>query len=221
MKKLASLALGIVLLLALTACGTTNGSSPSQAESNSSDTKAVSGTAEVNTSTNVPSSDSHKNGKVLIAYFSCTGNTKKIAGYIAKTMTADQYEIIPEKPYSTDDLNYNNPKSRTSLEQKDDSERPAIAGKVDHMDEYDVVFIGYPIWWGQAPHIISTFLESYDFSAKTVIPFCTSGSSEIEGSVPKLQSCCSDKTTWLTGKRFGGNAEASEVEKWVNSLELR
>ena len=221
MKRLASLALGMVLLLALTACGTTNRLNPSQAESNSSDTKAVSETAEVNTSTNVPSSDSQKNGKVLIAYFSCTGNTKKTAGYIAKAITADQYEIIPEKLYSTDDLNYNNPKSRSSLEQKDDSARPVITGKIDHMDEYDVVFIGYPIWWGQAPRIISTFLESYDFSAKTVIPFCTSGSSGIEGSVPKLQSCCSNKTTWLTGKRFSGNAEVSEVEKWVNSIKLR
>lgn len=221
MKKLASLALGIVLLFALTACGTTNGSSPSQAESNSSDTKAVSEMAEVNASTNIQSNGSHKSGKVLIAYFSCTGNTKKIAGYIAKDMTEDQYEIIPEKPYSADDLNYNNPKSRSSLEQKDDSAWPVIAGKVDHMDEYDVVFIGYPIWWGQAPRIISTFLESYDFSGKTVIPFCTSGSSGIEDSVPKLKSRCSDKTTWLAGKRFGGNTEASEVEKWVNSLELR
>lgn len=113
--------------------------------------------------------------KVLVAYFSATGHTKTIAEYLQAALDADLYEIVPQEPYTDPDLDYNTDGCRANQEQNDDAARPAISGSVDNMDGYDVVFIGFPIWWYQAPRIIETFLESYDFSGKTVIPFATSG----------------------------------------------
>lgn len=156
---------------------------------------------------------------VLVAYFSATNTTEKIAGYIADGLNADLYEIVPEVPYTSADLNYNNSSSRTTIEMNDPDSRPAISGSVSDMRQYDVVFIGYPIWWGEAPRIISTFLESYDFSGKKVIPFCTSGSSGIGSSASNLHSLA-DRAEWLSGRRFGSSASRNDMIEWVNSLGL-
>ncbi len=159
-----------------------------------------------------------EDGRVLIAYFSATNNTENIANHLNAILDADLYEITPETPYTSADLNYNTD-CRANREQNDASARPAVSGGVDNMEQYDVIFLGYPIWWGQAPKIISTFLESYDFSGKTIVPFCTSGSSGIGSSAANLHSLAST-ATWLDGQRFSGSASQATVESWVNGLEL-
>jgi len=157
---------------------------------------------------------------VLIAYFSCTGNTRSLAEQIAQASKAELYEIKPKIPYSSEDLNWRNSSSRVNAERNDPSSRPAISDKAENMEQYDIIFLGYPIWFGQAPNIIYTFLESYDFSGKTIVPFCTSGSSPIGSSASNLHKICSDKTTWLSGSRFANNTSRSEIVKWINGLGL-
>lgn len=157
--------------------------------------------------------------RVLVAYFSATNTTKPLAEYIADGLDADIYEIVPETPYTSADLNYSNSSSRATAEMNDPGARPAISGGVDNMEQYDIVFIGYPIWWGQAPRIVSTFFESYDFSGKTVVPFCTSGSSGIGSSARNLQALTAG-ATWLEGRRFGGGTSRSAMIQWVNGLGL-
>ena len=157
--------------------------------------------------------------KVLIAYFSATNNTEGIANHLDAILDADLYEIVPEQPYTSADLNYNNADCRANREQNDPSARPAISGGVENMEQYDVIFLGYPIWHGQAPKIISTFLESYDLSGKTIVPFCTSGSSPIGSSATNLHALAGT-ATWMDGQRFSGSASRSTVESWVNGLGL-
>ena len=164
-----------------------------------------------------PTPDPDEGTDVLIAYFSCTGNTEAIANHLNSILDADLYEIVPEVPYTSEDLNYGDSSSRTSIEMNDPDARPAISGSVENMEDYDVVFLGYPIWWGDAPRIISTFLESYDFDGKTIVPFCTSGSSGIGSSADDLQALTSG-ATWLDGQRFSGGASEETVAAWVNGL---
>ena len=156
---------------------------------------------------------------VLVAYFSCTGNTEKIAGYLAESLGAATFRITPELPYTDADLNYGDSKSRTTLEQNDPDARPAISGKVEDMDAYDVIFLGYPIWWGQAPKILYTFVESYDLSGKTIVPFCTSGSSGIGSSAEDLSQSAPD-AVWLEGRRFSASAGRETVTEWASGLDL-
>ena len=158
-------------------------------------------------------------GKVLVAYFSATGSTAGIAKHIADATGAALYEIRPETPYTSADLNYSDSSTRATHEQNDAAARPAIAGKVENMANYDVVFLGYPIWWGQAPKILYTFAESYSFDGKTVIPFCTSGSSGIGSSATNLQKSTSG-ANWLTGNRFSAGASRESVVSWINGLGL-
>lgn len=158
-----------------------------------------------------------KENKKLVAYFSATGTTKKLAQQTAQILDADLYEITPQNPYTSSDLNYNDSDSRANIEQNDDNARPAITGSVQNMEQYDCVILAYPIWWGQAPKIISTFLESYDFSNKTILPFCTSGSSPIGNSAKNLEKCCSGTTKWLEGRRLSANISTEELEQWINS----
>lgn len=157
--------------------------------------------------------------KVLVAYFSATNTTKGVAEHIANGLNADIYEIVPEDPYTDADLNYNDNNSRTTIEMNDPDARPAISGSVEDMNQYTIVFIGYPIWWGDASRIISTFVESYDFSGKTIVPFCTSGGSGIGSSVTNLEQLTSS-TIWLSGSRLTGSDSQDTVMEWVNSLGL-
>lgn len=156
--------------------------------------------------------------RVLIAYFSATNTTEGIANHLNAILDADLYEITPETPYTSADLNYNTD-CRANREQNDASARPAISGSVNNMEQYDVIFLGYPIWWSQAPKIIYTFVESYNLSGKTIVPFCTSGSSGIGSSAANLHSLASG-AAWLNGQRFGGGTSRSAVETWVNGLGL-
>ena len=137
---------------------------------------------------------------------------------MAEATGGDLYQITPQVPYTSEDLDYNTD-CRANKEQNDDSARPEISGTVENMDDYNTVFVGYPIWWGQAPKIIYTFMESYDFEGKTIIPFCTSGSSPIGSSAENMHSLA-EGANWLEGNRFNGGASESEVNEWINSLEL-
>lgn len=158
-------------------------------------------------------------GKILVAYFSATNTTKGVAEKIADIMGADIYEIVPKDPYTDADLNYHDNKSRTTIEMNDPDVRPEISGSVENMSQYDVVFIGYPIWWSEAPRIIDTFVESYDFSGKTIVAFCTSGGSGIGSSAANLEKHTSG-AEWLDGKRFNGGDSSDTIKKWVDGLNI-
>ena len=158
--------------------------------------------------------------RILIAYFSATGNTEAVAGHLETLLQADLYKIEAQQPYTADDLNYNDSDSRCAAEHNDPSARPAINGSLEYMEKYDIIFLGYPLWWGEAPRVISTFLESYDFGGKTIVPFCTSASSPIGTSAEPLHSLCADSTVWKDGARFSGSVSASAVADWVTGLHL-
>lgn len=156
---------------------------------------------------------------ILIAYFSCTNTTKAIAEHIETETKGALYRIEPEVPYTVDDLKYYT-NGRADQEQNNPSARPKMVGEVENIDSYDVVFLGYPIWHGQAPRIISTFLEGYDFSKKTIIPFCTSHSSGIGSSDTNLHALA-PASNWLSGKRFSSGASFDEVSSWVKGFKLQ
>lgn len=158
--------------------------------------------------------------KSVVAYFSCTDHTKTIAEYVAESADADIYRIEPSAPYTSEDLNYGNADSRSSKEQNDASARPAIAGNLPSLDNYEVVYLGYPIWWGQAPKIMYTFIEHYNLSGKTVVPFCTSASSGIGTSATNLQEADASQAEWLGGRRFSGSSPKSDVASWLAALGL-
>src|SRR5215510_7941595 len=147
----------------------------------------------------------NQNRRILVAYFSATGNTRSVATHISNVLNATLHEIRPQVPYTTADLNWRDNSSRSSMENNNVSARPAISGSVENIGSYDIIFLGYPIWFGQSPRIISTFLESNNFSGKTIIPFCTSGSSGMGSSATNLHRLAAN-ANWLTGNRFSGNA---------------
>lgn len=157
--------------------------------------------------------------KTLVAYFSATNNTEGIAKHIVDATGADDYEILAAVPYTEDDLKYYTD-CRADKEQSDPNARPEISGSVTNMEDYDIIFLGYPIWHGQAPKIIYTFLESYDFGGKTIVPFCTSASSSVGSSATNLHSLCSDTVTWTTGIRFAMGTSKSTFVSWINGLGL-
>jgi flavodoxin len=155
----------------------------------------------------------------LVIYFSRTGNTEKIAQYLVEFTGADSYVIEATVPYTDDDIHYQDDNCRANQEQNDKSVRPEIAKPIESIDSYDTIFLGYPIWWGQEPRIIDTFLESYDFSDKTVIPFCTSGSSGIATSEKNIADLVPIGNQ-LEGKRFAASATKDDVKEWVETLSL-
>jgi flavodoxin len=157
--------------------------------------------------------------KILVAYFSASGVTAKAAWKLSEAIGADLHEIKPEVPYSSADLNWMDKKSRSSVEMNDPSSRPMIAEKLPDMEKYDVVFVGFPIWWYVAPTIINTFLESYDFSGKTIIPFATSGGSGMGKTNEKLGPSCPGATL-LQGKLLNGNLSEDSLKNWVKNLNL-
>ena len=171
------------------------------------------------TNTNINESDNGENNqksdkKVAIIYFSATGTTEKVATYIKDATGGDIIEIVPKDIYTNADLSYNNDNCRANKEQNDSSARPAISNNIN-TDSYDVIYLGYPIWWGDAPKIILTFLDSHDLSGKTVIPFCTSGGSGIGTSVNYFKKNYKN-VNWLDGKKL--STSKSEVTSWVNGL---
>lgn len=154
---------------------------------------------------------------VLVAYFSATGNTRAVAEKIAALTGGDLYEIVPAQPYTNEDLDWRNSQSRSSQEMDDPDARPEIAGSPVEMDGYGTLYLGYPIWHGQAPRILSTFVESCDLEGVRVIPFCTSGSSGIGSSADSLAEQAGGGA-WLEGRRFDSGVPDSELQAWIDSL---
>ncbi len=212
MKYLSAILSVLLLACVLTAC--TSGGNAEIIQNTPEETPSQEESADA-ANENTP----NDGGKILVAYFSATGNTKAVAEKAADAAGADIFEIVPAVPYTDDDLDYGNDNSRTTQEQNDDSARPEISGTVENMEQYDTILLGYPIWWGQAPKIMYTFMESYDFSGKTIIPFCTSGSSPIGSSDENMQGLA-EGADWLEGIRFPGGASDDEVKEWVDSLGL-
>ena len=224
MKRFAALLLALAVSVAMTACQSRVESLPQDTtERTQSDAESLSelspddGEPEQTASDGTTSDYDRTN--VLVAYFSATGTTEGVAENIAAGLNADLYEIVPQEPYTDADLNYNDDDSRSTIEMNDPDARPAISGSVENMEQYDIVFIGYPIWWGEAPRIIRTFLESYDFSGKTIVPFCTSGGSGIGSSAEDLEELTSG-AEWLSGSRLRGSDSQEDVMEWVNGLGL-
>lgn len=228
MKKSICELLSFVLLFVMAGCGniaaeggheSVSEQTEVQAEQSIDHNKVSAETESREPSGSVPEQEQETNmeQKTLVAYFSATGTTEPLAEYAAEILDADIYEIVPEVPYTEADLAYYT-NGRADQEQNDPSARPAIAGNVENMEEYDTIILGYPIWHGQAPRIISTFLESYDFSGKTIIPFCTSHSSGIGSSADNLHGLCSDSVNWLEGRRFEAGTAKETMGNWLENV---
>ena len=159
-------------------------------------------------------------GKTLVAYFSASGVTAKVADKLADALGADIYEIRPETPYTKADLNWMDKKSRSSIEMNDKTIRPAIADQNARIDEYNTIFLGFPIWWYVAPTIINTFLESYDFAGKKIILFATSGGSKFGKTVEELKVSVPDSCEIIEGKLLNGIQTIPSIRKWTESLNL-
>lgn len=168
---------------------------------------------------NESSNEKEFSGDVLVVYFSATNNTKKVAEEIADNLKATIFEVVPKEEYTADDLDYSDEDSRVFKEHSDESLRDVelVSTTVDNWENYDTVFIGYPIWWGEAAWPINNFVKENDFKGKTVIPFCTSASSSLGSSSKKLEDL-SGSGDWKSGKRFSSGASSSEIKEWLESL---
>ena len=207
--------MALVLVFSFVACS--NNSSD-----NSNTTPSTSQTADTSKSTDENTQNSNTSSKILVVYYSATGSTKAVAETIANTAGADLFEITPVDPYTSDDLNWTNDNSRVSVEHNDESKRDVELTQVtpDNWDDYDTVFVGYPIWWGIAAWPVNNFVKGNDFSGKTVIPFCTSSSSGL-GQSGDLLADMAGTGNWQDGERFSSGASSSKVESWVNGLDLK
>ena len=157
-------------------------------------------------------------GKSLVAYFSASGVTKKVATKLASAIGADIFEIVPKELYTSADLNWMDKKSRSSVEMNDRNCRPEIASKVDDMSKYDTVYVGFPVWWYREPSIIDTFMEAYDFTGKKVITFCTSGGSGLGDSAKNMQALATGAKV-IDGKKFSSGVSEADLKKWADSIE--
>ena len=212
MKKLTALFLSIMLVLGLAACGNnnTNNTEPSTTETPTTDTSETEAADTESTG-----------GKTLVVYYSASGNTENVSNVIAKTLGADLFELEPVEPYSNDDLNWTNDDSRVTREHENEDERDVelVSATVDNWSEYDTVFIGYPIWWGIAAWPVDEFIETNDFTGKTVIPFATSASSGM-GQSGELLAEMAGTGDWQEGQRFRSGASEDDIVAWVEGLGL-
>lgn len=225
MKKIISLITCAMLALSLAACGGATESAEAQTSAATESKETVKDTeATVTEGSNSSSEETTEpqtteGGKdVLVVYFSATGTTKDVAEKIAKITNGDLYEIVPEQSYTSDDLNWNDKNSRTTKEQNDSKSRPGIASEPVSLEGYKTIYIGYPIWWGEAPRIMDTFVEKYNFDGKTVIPFCTSGGSGV-GRSGKILEENAGSGNWLDGKRFGAGPSEDDVRSWISGIQ--
>lgn len=238
MKRTLSLLLSLVMALSLAACSGSGDGSSSQVssaapESSAAESSASESSSEASSeiSSEAPSSseassqvqagETASGSNVLVVYYSATGNTAEVAQYIADSTGGDLFEIQPVDPYTSDDLNWTDDNSRVSQEHADESLRDVelVADTVDNWDQYDTVFIGYPIWWGIAAWPVDGFVEANDFSGKTVIPFCTSSSSGL-GESGQLLADMAGTGDWQEGQRFRSGASQEDVQSWIEELGL-
>lgn len=219
MKKLIALLLSLMLVFSLAACG----NNPQAAETEPATSTPVSEeTQEPETSEETEAADTESTGgKTLVVYYSASGNTENVSNVIAKTLGADLFELEPVEPYSNDDLNWTNDDSRVTREHENEDERDVelVSATVDNWSEYDTVFIGYPIWWGSAAWPVDEFIETNDFTGKTVIPFATSASSGM-GQSGELLAEMAGTGDWQEGQRFRSGASEDDIVAWVEGLGL-
>ncbi|MBQ1312620.1 MAG: flavodoxin [Blautia sp.] len=244
-KTILAVLMVFTMVLSLAACGSTNSNEASSTQSSeaqntseenvttaekesadnsaaseeSSDTAAVDAdSTDDNTSAeNTSVEDVQNHSDVLVAYFSATGTTKGVAERIAAVTGGDLYEILATEPYTEEDLNYNDRSSRSTSEQNDKNARPEIDSEDISLEGYTTIYLGFPIWWGEEPRILDTFVEKYSFEGITVIPFCTSGGSGIGRSGPNMEALAGSGT-WLEGKRFSGNVSEADLQSWIDGL---
>ena len=234
MRKGIAILMGMMAAVSLTACdsGSTasSGGSDSSSAAESSAAESSSSASSSETVPEEPVSEAEPSasaggedasGGTLVVYFSATGNTEEAAGYIASLTGGDLFELEPVEPYTSEDLNYSDDNSRVSLEYADESLREVelAADTVENWDDYDTVFIGYPIWWGIAAWPVDDFIEANDFTGKTVIPFCTSASSGL-GQSGELLAEMAGTGDWLEGQRFSSRVSEADVEEWLSTLGL-
>lgn len=223
-KFLGFLTTAVLTLGLMTGCGsqeTKSTTTQASSEITEAATTAAATETEEPTQTSAGRTTDGETGKTLVVYYSASGRTKTIAETIAETAGADLFEIVPDEPYTSEDLDWTNDDSRVSREHDNESLRDVELVKVtpDNWDSYDTILIGYPIWWGIAAWPVDNFVKGNDFSGKTVIPFCTSSSSGLGQSGTLLEQMAGTGT-WQEGQRFSSGASASEVQDWVNSLGL-
>lgn len=226
MKKIVSILTAGLMIFGLTACSgnptTVTSESTENAETKVVETETT-GSEPVEETTTAGSDETYQEttagtGKdVLVIYFSATGTTKGVAEMIADITDGDLYEIKALEEYTDEDLNWNDSNSRSTKEQDDPSARPAIGSDTISLDGYTTIYIGYPIWWGEEPRIMDTFVEGYDFTGITMIPFCTSASSGIGRSGTNLEENAGSGN-WLEGARFGAEVTSEELESWISGL---
>ena len=216
-KRLSNLLLACVMLFSLAACGQ---AAPSPEDEAQAPVETSQPTENTPTEETAPA-DETAGGIVLVAYFSATGNTEAAADYIADALGADTFEITPAEPYTSDDLNWSDEDSRVSREHEDPALQTVELTETtpENWEDYDTVFIGYPIWWGVAAWPVSSFVEANDFTGKTVIPFCTSSSSQLGESGTLLEQAAGTGE-WLEGQRFRSSVSEADVAEWVNGLGL-
>lgn len=223
MKKFITLMLSAMLVFSLTACQENTISETESKEASTenveSSLKKQSTPKESSNELSKEPSTNQKDNKSLVVYYSSTGNTKTVAKYIADETGADLFELVPKELYTSDDLDWNNKDSRVCVEHDNPDKRNVeLSSKtVDNWDSYDTVYIGYPIWWGIAAWPVNTFISSNDFTGKTVIPFCTSSSSEL-GESGKLLADMAGTGDWQEGKRFSSGASKDDVASWIDTL---
>ena len=242
MKRILSIIMATFLLASLAACGNhsiteTNGTqtiteehkkpaeSTAQTASKAAQaaetvTEAPASAAEKAPETEAPAAETpatETHSDVLVAFFSATGTTKGVAERIASVTGGDIYEILAAEPYTSDDLNYNDSSSRSTKEQNDKNVRPEIGSEDISLEGYTTIYLGFPIWWGEEPRILDTFVEKYSFDGITVIPFCTSGGSGIGRSGPNME-VLAGTGTWLDGQRFDGNVSEADLQSWIEGL---
>lgn len=227
MKKGIAILMGMMAAASLTACdsgstassGDSGSSSAAESSASSSETVPEEPVSEAEPSASAGGEDA--SGGTLVVYFSTTGNTEEAAGYIAGLTGGDLFELEPVEPYTSEDLNYSDDNSRASLEYADESLREVelAADTVENWDDYDTVFIGYPIWWGIAAWPVDGFVEANDFTGKTVIPFCTSASSGM-GQSGELLAELAGTGDWQEGHRFSSGVSEADVEEWLSTLGL-
>ena len=239
MKKMISIIAVAALTFALTACGGSSQAATTDTQAAENSTQAVAEeqkeTAEAAEQTEAQPEEAQEavqetaaepaseepaaaHSDVLVAYFSATGTTKGVAERIASVTGGDLYEILAAQPYTEADLNYNDNSSRSTSEQNDKSVRPEIGSDDIALEGYTTIYLGFPIWWGEEPRILDTFVEKYSFDGITVIPFCTSGSSGIGRSGSNMEELAGSGT-WLQGERFSGGVSEEELKSWIEGLQ--
>lgn len=225
MKKIFSIFVICMMLICLTACGSAGeSSSPSHSTVSASPSASPSEMPQqpdTSTSSAAPSAaqPSEASGRELVVYFSATGNTQQVAQALGEMRGVDICEIVPQQPYTEEDLDYNDDSCRANIEQNDQAARPAISGSIENIDDYDVIYVGFPIWWGSLPKILYTFFDTYDLSGKVIAPFCTSGSSGISGATDEIERL-EPSATVVQGMRVDTSHIEDDLTQWLESVDL-